>query len=141
MLRELEQSPLAFADRLRRAGRRRAMFVFDPDRDRLRASHPDLEALAAGLPMACPDWNRHAAIFLEVGPETGILYGAFLHHTTRGQAQGGLRHSQYETFGDFIADGLRLSAGMGRKCALAELWWGGGKGIIAGGEGAATLGS
>lgn len=28
-----------------------------------------------------------------------------------------------------LRDGLRLSAGMSRKSALAGLWWGGGKGI------------
>jgi glutamate dehydrogenase/leucine dehydrogenase len=32
---------------------------------------------------------------------------------------------------DFLKDGLRLSEGMGRKNALAGLWWGGGKGGIA----------
>ena len=31
----------------------------------------------------------------------------------------------------FLRDGLRLSAGMTRKNALARLWWGGGKGLIA----------
>ena len=32
---------------------------------------------------------------------------------------------------DFIQDGLRLSYGMGLKSALAGLWAGGGKGVIA----------
>ena len=31
----------------------------------------------------------------------------------------------------FVRDGLRLARGMTRKCALAGLWWGGGKGLIA----------
>jgi glutamate dehydrogenase/leucine dehydrogenase len=31
----------------------------------------------------------------------------------------------------FLRDGLRLSLGMTRKNALAHLWWGGGKGLIA----------
>ena len=30
-----------------------------------------------------------------------------------------------------MRDGLRLAQGMGRKSALAGLWWGGGKGLIA----------
>jgi glutamate dehydrogenase/leucine dehydrogenase len=32
---------------------------------------------------------------------------------------------------DLLRDGLRLSRGMTRKSALAGLWWGGGKGIVA----------
>jgi len=31
---------------------------------------------------------------------------------------------------DFLRDGMRLSKGMTRKNALANLWWGGGKGIM-----------
>ncbi|MBW2737113.1 MAG: Glu/Leu/Phe/Val dehydrogenase, partial [Deltaproteobacteria bacterium] len=56
---------------------------------------------------------------------------AFIHKTRRGQAAGGTRFWRYETVADFVRDGLRLSRGMGQKCALAGLWWGGGKGVIA----------
>ena len=31
---------------------------------------------------------------------------------------------------DYLLDGMRLAIGMGRKSALAGLWWGGGKGAI-----------
>ena len=37
----------------------------------------------------------------------------------------------YNTLEDYVRDGLRLAIGMGRKNALAGLWWGGGKGVIA----------
>jgi glutamate dehydrogenase/leucine dehydrogenase len=42
-----------------------------------------------------------------------------------------VRHWPYDTLEQFLRDGLRLSVGMGRKCALADLWWAGGKAIIA----------
>lgn len=42
-----------------------------------------------------------------------------------------MRLWHYNTMESVVRDGLRLSAGMGRKNALSYLWWGGGKGIIA----------
>jgi glutamate dehydrogenase/leucine dehydrogenase len=77
------------------------------------------------------DFAAHEAIFLEVGVKTGALLSAFVHQTVRGQAAGGVRHWPYATLGDFLRDGLRLARGMGRKNALAGIWWGGGKGVIA----------
>jgi glutamate dehydrogenase/leucine dehydrogenase len=74
--------------------------------------------------------DRHEAVFLAVGPSSGALFGAFLHRVTRGQAQGGLRRRAYPNLESFLRDGLRLARGMGRKNALAGLWWGGGKGLI-----------
>ncbi|MEO1366897.1 MAG: Glu/Leu/Phe/Val dehydrogenase dimerization domain-containing protein, partial [Acidobacteriota bacterium] len=44
---------------------------------------------------------------------------------------GGLLFWSYDSVEDLVRDGLRLSRGMGHKNALAGLWWGGGKGIIA----------
>ena len=35
----------------------------------------------------------------------------------------------------FLTDGLRLARGMTHKNALAGLWWGGGKGVMAKGTG------
>lgn len=87
----------------------------------------DVTRLLAGS----PDLDRHEGVFLEVGPETGALLGAFLHRTRRGQGQGGLRRWTYASLEQFLDDGLRLSRAMGRKCALAGLWWGGAKGLIA----------
>eukprot|EP01083_Nonionella_stella_P269617 912477_1 len=56
--------------------------------------------------------------------------GAFIHKTSRGQGAGGVRLWHYDTTEDWLCDGLRLAEGMGRKNALAGLWWGGGKGVI-----------
>ena len=89
-----------------------------------------LEPLAAWMTADTRDVHRHEAVFLAVGPQTGALMAAFVHATVRGQAAGGLRFWPYARLEMFLRDGLRLSLGMSRKCALAGLWWGGGKGIV-----------
>src|SRR5262245_5847278 len=128
-------APHVFVEELQALGLRRAAFVrdagLDGGRARLVCSHPKLERLAKSLPANTRDFGGHQAGFLEVGEQTGVLMGAFLHRTRRGQGIGGVRLWPYETVSDFLNDGLRLSRGMGRKNALAGLWWGGGKGVIA----------
>ena len=125
----MEQSPLRLVERLLADGTPRAYLVRDPESGRYRASHPLLRDVADFLDADRRDCLEHEAVFLEAN-ESGALVAAFLHKTTRGQAQGGLRHSPYETLEDFLRDGLRLSLGMTRKNSTAGLWWGGGKGII-----------
>lgn len=112
-------------------GRRRASFIFDRQSGRLCPSEPALEPLAVFLQSDERDFDDHDAVFLEIGAESRALMGAFLHRTIRGQGQGGLRNWRYDSVGGFLKDGLRLSRGMGRKCSLAGLWWGGGKGVLA----------
>ena len=127
-------TPHAFAEQLQALGLRRAAFVHAVEggsAEPLRCSHRKLEALGQSLLDNTRDYDRHQAVFLEVGEQTGALMGAFLHRTSRGQGIGGVRLWPYETVADFLSDGLRLSRGMGRKNALAGLWWGGGKGVIA----------
>jgi glutamate dehydrogenase/leucine dehydrogenase len=109
----------------------RAYLVRDPASGLLEASNPELLGLARAVAANARDYAQHEAIFLEVGAETRALLGAFVHKTVRGQAAGGLRHWPYATVGSYLEDGLRLAQGMGRKNALAGLWWGGGKGVIA----------
>lgn len=131
MRRLLEDAPHALTRYLREHGLRRVCLVqLEADAPRLEASDPSLQPLADELARH-PDFADHDAIFLEVGRESGALFGAFVHSTVRGQSQGGLRRWSYDRLLDFLADGLRLSRGMTRKSALAGLWWGGGKGIIA----------
>lgn len=129
----LDRPPVELAAALLAEGTNRAwLSVEGRGRDaRVRASSPLLDALAGRLPEATPALDGHTAVFLEACPGGGALFGAFVHRVRRGQAQGGLRHRPYETLADFFHDGLRLSRGMSRKSALAGLWWGGGKGIIA----------
>jgi glutamate dehydrogenase/leucine dehydrogenase len=123
--------PETIAQRLREAGLRRAWIAWDDDAGALRASHRPLEPIAAALSSGALDYRRHEALFLAPAPSGDELFGVFIHSCTRGQAQGGLRHWPYATLEDFLRDGLRLSLGMARKSALAGLWWGGGKGLIA----------
>ena len=94
------------------------------------ASHPALAPLAEWLESNTRDFAEHEAVFLQRAEHSDILMGAFVHKTVRGQAQGGLRFWAYEELEHFMSDGLRLAQGMGRKNALAGLWWGGGKGVI-----------
>ncbi|MBI5444864.1 MAG: Glu/Leu/Phe/Val dehydrogenase [Deltaproteobacteria bacterium] len=127
----LEMSPVDFAGLLRGTGARRVWLSSEPETGEIRCSRPELRPLADFLADGCSDFHAHEAIFLEVGPKTGVLFGAFIHDTRRGQAQGGVRYWRYERLEHFLRDGLRLSRGMTRKNALAGLWWGGGKGLIA----------
>ncbi|MEY4546553.1 MAG: hypothetical protein RL685_2748 [Pseudomonadota bacterium] len=122
--------PHVFADRLAALGLRRAAFIQDGAQG-LICSHPGLAHLGQSLIGNTRDYDRHQAVFLELGEQTNVLLGAFLHRTRRGQGIGGVRLWSYGSVGDFLSDGLRLSKGMGRKNALAGLWWGGGKGVIA----------
>jgi len=94
----------------------------------LTASHPVLEPMRALFAADEVDFDAHEAVFLEAHEE--CLLGAFLWRTRRGQGCGGIRMRSYNSAEAFLRDGLRLSAGMGRKSALAGLHWGGGKGII-----------
>ncbi|HXU46915.1 MAG TPA: Glu/Leu/Phe/Val dehydrogenase dimerization domain-containing protein [Thermoanaerobaculia bacterium] len=126
-----ELSPAAFTEALLGAGLRRAFLVWDSASARVRASHPVVEPLAAFLARDRRDFDRHEAVFLEVAPETGVLQAAFVHRTCRGQGAGGLRFWRYDTMEGFLRDGLRLARGMTHKNALAGIWWGGGKGVIA----------
>jgi leucine dehydrogenase len=140
-------APQAFVEELRTLGLRRAAFVDSslllpsraeeaPGQARepagvLESSNPKLDGLARSLMANQRDYQQHQAVFLEIGEETGALCGAFLHRTRRGQGIGGVRLWSYDTVASFMDDGLRLALGMGRKNALAGLWWGGGKGVIA----------
>ena len=131
MSRIIESGPDYFAAELMRTGRRRAWISRDSDTGAYRASDPLAQEIADFLTADTRDCRDHEAIFLQVDQTSGALFGAFLHCTLRGQAQGGLRRWDYARLEDVLRDGLRLSLGMTRKNALASLWWGGGKGLIA----------
>lgn len=103
----------------------------DRGSNELRSSHEWLEEFASLIADQEAGGRLHEGVFLEVGARSGALFGAFIHRTERGQAQGGCRHWSYERMESFLEDGLRLAVGMGRKSALAGLWWGGGKALIA----------
>ncbi len=77
------------------------------------------------------DFIEHEGWFCKVSDQYDMIHGAFIHRTNRGQAAGGVRYWNYDSIEDYFRDGLRLGAGMTFKNALAGLWWGGGKGVIA----------
>jgi glutamate dehydrogenase/leucine dehydrogenase len=125
----IEDSPQSLAEKLRAMGRSRAAWFTTSEG--LKSAYPELNGIAKAVEANTRDFDAHEGLLIELGQQTGAMLGAFIHRTTRGQAAGGVRHWGYSRLGGFIDDGLRLSRGMGRKSALAGLWWGGGKGVIA----------
>jgi glutamate dehydrogenase/leucine dehydrogenase/ribosomal protein S27AE len=116
-------------DQLRDAGVTHAFIVHENGEFQL--SHPKILRPVQAFLELSHDFSRHEGVF--IGREEGIrtLFFAFVHDTRRGLAQGGLRFWHYDSVADLLTDGLRLCQGMTRKNALAGLWWGGGKGIVA----------
>ncbi|MEE9606679.1 MAG: Glu/Leu/Phe/Val dehydrogenase dimerization domain-containing protein [Myxococcota bacterium] len=131
MGRLVELDPQQFAARLLAEGQQRAYLLWDSQAGNYRTSHPLLSDLAELAREPDRGGPPHEAVFLEVGRETETLLAAFVHRSVRGQAMGGLRHWRYPRLADLLRDGLRLSRAMTRKAALAGMWWGGGKGVIA----------
>lgn len=124
-------APAAFRRVLAAARISRFFLAWDEEAGEVRCSHPELAPLARLLAADRRDFDRHEGVFVQVAPDTGTLQGAFIHRTCRGQAAGGVRFWRYATIEDFLRDGLRLARGMTHKNALAGLWWGGGKGVMA----------
>ena len=63
-------------------------------------------------------------------PATGLSGFVVIHDTTRGPAIGGCRLWSYPTADAALEDAIRLAVAMTRKCALAGLNAGGGKGVL-----------
>jgi len=110
---------------------KRFYFVYDDESREIFSSHNQLSEIADFLKNDKRDFDKHEGLFFELDSEYDVIHSAAIHRTNRGQAAGGVRFWQYETMEDFIRDGMRLSKGMTHKNALAGLWWGGGKGVIA----------
>lgn len=77
-----------------------------------------------------PDFKQHEDVFFINDPKIGLRAIIAIHNTTRGPALGGTRCWPYETPDDALTDVLRLSRGMSYKSALANVPYGGGKGVI-----------
>jgi leucine dehydrogenase len=127
----IDLSPLEFIRFLRSEDISRFYFVYDPDEKKVVSSHPRLQPLADFFQFDKRDFMEHEGMFFQVTREHDTLQGAFVHRTCRGQAAGGVRYWHYDTVEAFMRDGMRLGKGMTRKNALAGLWWGGGKGVMA----------
>lgn len=114
---------------------RRGFICFDHDAQQYRTSHSELTEIVDSFSIndgnaLNRDFYHHEGLYFEVGKESGAILGAFLHNTRRGAGCGGVRYWTYNTLGDYLCEGMRLSRGMGLKNALAGLHWGGGKGVI-----------
>ncbi|RIA96894.1 hypothetical protein C1645_732868 [Glomus cerebriforme] len=127
----LSHSPKSFISALRSHGITKFHAHFNRNTGKVIASHPILQPIGDYFVQEGIDFDKHEGIFGQIGPKSGVLQGAFIHRTCRGAAAGGARNWSYDSIEDWFRDGIRLSRAMTHKNALAELWWGGGKGVIA----------
>jgi glutamate dehydrogenase/leucine dehydrogenase len=127
----LETSPQEFIAFLKSNNISRFYFVYDKNSSAVKCSHPSLQPIADFLNNDKRDFQSHEGIFVQLSLKYDTLLGAFVHRTNRGQAAGGVRYWKYNTMEDYLRDGLRLAMGMTHKNAMAGLWWGGGKGVMA----------
>ena len=127
----LSLTPADFTGFLKKENIRKFYFVYDDVKKKLTASHTQLQPIADYFAEDKRDFIEHEGWFCKVSDNYDMLLGAFIHRTNRGQAAGGVRYWEYDTIESYFRDGLRLGAGMTFKNALAGLWWGGGKGVIA----------
>eukprot|EP00727_Mastigamoeba_balamuthi_P012752 m51a1_g81 putative leucine dehydrogenase (467) ;mRNA; f:264675-266275 len=127
----MQMRPEAVRDLMLSNGQHRAYMVWDRQSGQIRVSHPMFDEMAKFFAADPVDYRCHEGVFLEIGQRTRYLLGAFVLKTVRGAAGGGVRLLGYNTFEAYIRDGLRLALGMSRKNALAGIWWGGGKGVVA----------
>jgi len=127
----LQKSPQEFVQFLKEENIYRFYFIYDRAENRVKSSSPVLQPIADFIGNDKRDFLLHEGLFFQLSKDFDTLLGAFVHRTNRGQAAGGVRYWSYDTMEDYLRDGLRLAKGMTRKNALAGLWWGGGKGVIA----------
>ncbi len=127
----LELSTQEFVKFLNQNHIRKFYFVYNKKLKKIISSHKLLNPIADFINNDKRDFNFHEGMFFQITKKYDTLQSAFIHRTNRGQAAGGVRFWAYNNVEDFFRDGLRLSKGMTHKNALAGLWWGGGKGVMA----------
>ncbi|NNE58873.1 MAG: Glu/Leu/Phe/Val dehydrogenase [Hellea sp.] len=76
------------------------------------------------------NFDDHESVHLFSDPESGLKAVIAVHSTARGPAAGGTRMWHYQTDQDAIDDALNLSRAMSYKNAMADIPFGGGKGVI-----------
>jgi len=86
-----------------------------------------------------PDFDDHEGVHLFSDRESGLSAIIAIHSTALGPAAGGVRFWHYADHRAAITDALRLSRGMSYKNAMANLPFGGGKGVILANEPGATV--
>jgi len=79
---------------------------------------------------AFPEFDNHKKVLRIEDTASGLLAFISIHNTNRGPAIGGTRYWHYEKEEDALKDSLRLSRAMTYKCSIAEVPFGGAKGVI-----------
>jgi glutamate dehydrogenase/leucine dehydrogenase len=127
----LQYSTQEFVEYLKSNKIRKFYFVYDRKNKKVVSSHKILNPIAEFINSDKRDFSLHEGLFFQVTKAYDTLQGAFVHRTNRGQAAGGIRYWSYLNMEEYLRDGLRLAKGMTHKNALAGLWWGGGKAVMA----------
>ncbi|MED4128521.1 MULTISPECIES: Leu/Phe/Val dehydrogenase [Shouchella] len=78
------------------------------------------------------EMSEHEQVVFCNDKESGLKAIIAIHDTTLGPALGGCRMYPYRTTEEALEDVLRLSRGMTKKCAAADVDFGGGKAVIIG---------
>ncbi|WP_204467526.1 Leu/Phe/Val dehydrogenase [Shouchella xiaoxiensis] len=78
------------------------------------------------------EMSEHEQVVFCNDQASGLKAIIAIHDTTLGPALGGCRMYPYHTTEDALEDVLRLSRGMTKKCAAADVDFGGGKAVIIG---------
>ena len=119
--------PQEFIDACLQKGIKRGYFI--TQNGSLLCSHPELEEIAQFIRQSS-DYQQHEGLFFEANESSNALFIAGVHNTTRGAGQGGTRFKQYQSVKEIFTDVMRLAEGMTYKNACANIWWGGGKGVV-----------
>jgi glutamate dehydrogenase/leucine dehydrogenase len=78
-----------------------------------------------------PEYDDHEFVITLRDKKSGLNAFIAIHSRARGMAHGGTRMKHYESDEDALRDALKLSRAMSYKSALADLPYGGAKGVIA----------
>lgn len=79
---------------------------------------------------ALPEFDNHELVSYFADESVGLRGYVCIHSTSLGSATGGTRYWHYGSEQEALKDALRLSRAMTYKCALANVPYGGGKGVI-----------
>jgi leucine dehydrogenase len=74
-----------------------------------------------------PEHYDGQKLHITTGPRSGSTIIVAVHSTLRGPAMGGCRVRDYPMLSHALADALNLSRAMSYKCAIGDVWSGGGK--------------
>jgi hypothetical protein len=82
----LDIEPNEFVEYLKKKKIQRCFMVHDPVLRKPVVSHPELQEFANFFTRDEIDYRDHEGVFMEIGPRSNCLLGAFVWNTNRGQA-------------------------------------------------------